>query len=73
LRCRRYGPGDLGYIPPGHDAWVVGNEPFVAIDYQRLALREARVVFSFTRVEIPRSINTITDAQIEKLWELFIR
>jgi len=29
-----YGPGDLGYVPPGHDAWVVGNEPFVAIDYQ---------------------------------------
>jgi quercetin dioxygenase-like cupin family protein len=29
-----YGPGDLGYIPPGHDAWVVGNEAFVASDYQ---------------------------------------
>jgi hypothetical protein len=21
------------YIPPGHDAWVVGNEPFVAVDF----------------------------------------
>jgi hypothetical protein len=21
------------YIPPGHDGWVVGNEPFVAIDF----------------------------------------
>jgi hypothetical protein len=20
------------YVPPGHDAWVVGNESFVAID-----------------------------------------
>src|SRR3954467_14596332 len=25
-------PGDVVSIPPGHDAWVVGNEPFVAID-----------------------------------------
>src|SRR5579862_6049546 len=22
-----FGPGDVGVIPPGHDAWVVGNEP----------------------------------------------
>ena len=26
------GPGDAAVIPPGHDAWVVGNEPFVSID-----------------------------------------
>jgi len=24
--------GDTMVIPPGHDAWVVGDEPFVAID-----------------------------------------
>jgi quercetin dioxygenase-like cupin family protein len=24
--------GDSYTIPPGHDAWVVGNEPFVAIE-----------------------------------------
>src|SRR6476620_11850545 len=24
--------GDVVSIPPGHDAWVVGDEPFVAID-----------------------------------------
>jgi|WetSurMetagenome_2_1015567.scaffolds.fasta_scaffold1184697_1 hypothetical protein len=23
------GPGDVGVVPPGHDAWVVGNEPVV--------------------------------------------
>lgn len=28
-----YGPGDVGVIPPGHDAWVVGNEPVVVIDF----------------------------------------
>ena len=28
------GPGDVGVVPPGHDAWVVGNEPVVAIDFR---------------------------------------
>lgn len=27
-----YGPGDIGVVPPGHDAWTVGNEPAVALD-----------------------------------------
>lgn len=27
-----FGPGDVALIPPGHDAWVVGDEPVVAID-----------------------------------------
>ena len=27
-------PGDVSLLPPGHDAWVVGDEPFVAIDIQ---------------------------------------
>ncbi len=25
------GPGDLFYIPPGHDSWVVGDEPYVSL------------------------------------------
>ena len=28
------GPGDVTSLPPGHDAWVVGDEPVVAIDWQ---------------------------------------
>ena len=28
-----FGPGDIGTIPPGHDAWVIGDEPFVTIDF----------------------------------------
>jgi quercetin dioxygenase-like cupin family protein len=32
-----YGPGDLGHIPPGHDAWVVGNKPVVVIDVTGMA------------------------------------
>jgi hypothetical protein len=27
------GPGDVADIPPGHDAWVVGDEPVVMIDF----------------------------------------
>lgn len=26
--------GEVSMIPPGHDAWVVGNEPVVLIDFQ---------------------------------------
>jgi quercetin dioxygenase-like cupin family protein len=28
-----FGPGDTAIVPPGHNAWVVGNEPCVAIDF----------------------------------------
>lgn len=27
------GPGDVTALPSGHDAWVVGNEPVVLIDW----------------------------------------
>lgn len=27
------GPGDTAVIPPGHNAWVVGDEPCVMIDF----------------------------------------
>lgn len=30
-------PGSVASIPPGHDAWVVGNEPVVALDFQGMA------------------------------------
>jgi hypothetical protein len=31
LECR---PGDVSLLPSGHDAWVVGDEPAVIIDFQ---------------------------------------
>jgi quercetin dioxygenase-like cupin family protein len=31
------GPGDVGVIPPGHDAWVVGNETVTGIDWSGLS------------------------------------
>jgi hypothetical protein len=27
------GPGDVGSVPPGHDAWVVGDEPVIGIEF----------------------------------------
>jgi len=26
--------GDVTSIPPGHDAWIVGNEKYVGVDFQ---------------------------------------
>jgi len=31
LDCR---PGDVSLLPSGHDAWVVGSEPAVIVDFQ---------------------------------------
>ena len=31
-----FGPGDTAVIPPGHNAWVVGNKPVVAVDFTGL-------------------------------------
>ena len=31
------GPGDAYVIEPGHDAWVVGSEPFVAFEFDSKA------------------------------------
>jgi hypothetical protein len=28
------GPGDAYRIDPGHDAWVVGDEPLVALEFE---------------------------------------
>jgi quercetin dioxygenase-like cupin family protein len=28
-----FGPGDLIIAPPGHDGWVIGDEPCVVLDF----------------------------------------
>jgi len=30
-------PGDVSLLAPGHDAWVVGNEPVVVVDFQGMS------------------------------------
>ena len=32
-RVIEMGAGDLFYIPPGHDSWVVGEEPYVSLHF----------------------------------------
>lgn len=31
------GPGDAASIPAGHDAWIIGAEPYVGVDFQGAA------------------------------------
>lgn len=38
LECR---PGDVSLIPAGHDAWVVGDEPVVIVDFYGVMLAAA--------------------------------
>ena len=35
FECRA---GDVSLLPTGHDAWVVGNEPVVVIDFQGMVV-----------------------------------
>ncbi len=39
---KEVGPGDIMVAAPGHDAWVVGNEPVVAIDFSAAAADYAK-------------------------------
>lgn len=34
---QEFGPGDFMVCPPGHDAWVLGEDPCVVIDWQGYA------------------------------------
>jgi quercetin dioxygenase-like cupin family protein len=36
------GPGDVVHIEPGHDAWVVGNEDCVFLDFGASVSQYAR-------------------------------
>jgi ethanolamine utilization protein EutQ (cupin superfamily) len=28
-----FGPGDIMMLPPGHDAWTVGDEPCIFVEF----------------------------------------
>jgi quercetin dioxygenase-like cupin family protein len=32
-RVFEMGPGDIFYVAPGHDSWVVGDEPYVSLHF----------------------------------------
>ncbi len=53
------GPGDVFEIPPGHDAWVVGDEPWVSVDFEAMRTyakpsdaRDERVLASIVLTDI---------------------
>lgn len=31
---RELAPGEVFDVPPGHDAWVVGDKPYIAVDLE---------------------------------------
>jgi len=33
MEVKEYGPGDVAYIPPGHNTWVDGNEAYTGIEF----------------------------------------
>jgi hypothetical protein len=37
-----FGPGDVYVIPPGHDGWVVGDEPYVTVEWSGTAATFAK-------------------------------
>jgi class 3 adenylate cyclase/mannose-6-phosphate isomerase-like protein (cupin superfamily) len=43
------GPGDVFEFPPGHDAWVVGDEPWVSVDFEAVRRYGRAVDSSGTR------------------------
>jgi len=73
------GPGDIFDTPPGHDAWVEGDEPCVALDFQGIAdwaLRSAsaRVLTTIVFTDIVGStqlVERIGDAAWRRLLEQY--
>ena len=59
--------GDAFEIPPGHDAWVVGDEPWVSVDWagRRLFARSPKDVSDriFTTVVFTGSVQVDRDAE----------
>jgi hypothetical protein len=49
--------GDTFEVPPGHDAWVVGDEPWISVDYagRRLFAKSPRADFDRARCTLLRA------------------
>jgi class 3 adenylate cyclase len=62
------GPGEVFEIPPGHDAWVVGDEPWVGVDFEamrtyakRRDARDERILASIVFTDIVDSTRRASD------------
>lgn len=47
------GPGDVLMIPPGHDAWVVGDETCVVLDFAGMEHYAERSASSYREPDLP--------------------
>jgi class 3 adenylate cyclase len=56
------GPGGVYEIPPGHDAWVVGDEPWVTIESQSGRPMSSRLDASGERVVVTILFSDIVDS-----------
>ena len=58
-----FGPGDAYVIPPGHDAWVVGDEPVVSVDMSRVTAEKYATGESSQRVaeSVQEGARTLTE------------
>jgi class 3 adenylate cyclase len=73
------GPGDIFDTPPGHDSWVIGDEPCVSLDFQGIAdwaIRPsaARVLTTILFADIVEStplVERIGDAAWRRLLDQF--
>ena len=60
--------GDAFEIPPGHDAWVIGDEPWVSVDYA------GRRLFAKAKIEMSeRVLRTIVFTDLSKSTETLSR
>jgi hypothetical protein len=61
-----FGPGDVGSVPPGHDAWIVGDEVFISIDFPdclkpgtsvsaNAAVTNTQILLKIISIQVPTS------------------
>jgi mannose-6-phosphate isomerase-like protein (cupin superfamily) len=54
------GPGDAYVIPPGHDAWVVGEEPVVSVDMSRATAKQYATVTERAAGSVQEGVRTLS-------------
>jgi class 3 adenylate cyclase len=71
------GPGDVFEIPPGHDAWVVGDEPWVSVDFEAMRsygkqqdARDERILASIVLTDIVDSTRRAAELGAERWRDL---
>jgi class 3 adenylate cyclase len=70
-------PGDVFEIPPGHDAWVVGDEPWVSVDFEAMRsygkqqdARDERILASIVLTDIVDSTRRAAELGAEQWRDL---